>query len=112
MSEAKHEPRYGCTKCRICYKFAFDLAEHGDDLWCDDCWDGAGMQHATGIDWSDRSSFVPESEQRIADLEAENQRLREALEEIGKAASNKAELHPTLLWIADRAVEAVEAGGD
>lgn len=48
----------------------------------------------------------------IAELEAENQRLREALTAIRDAAENKAELHPTLLWIADRVNGVLEVGDE
>lgn len=99
----KHKPLFSCTGCSDIQTFpAEDLRQHGDDLWCGDCWDGCDMDTETGIEYTDLPEFVPEADQKILVLTdgLENIKMHMALSHIGQlgtvwhiadAALNKAE---------------------
>lgn len=99
----KHEPNFACAGCADLQSWpADDLRQHGDELWCDDCWHGLDKDTETGIEYSALPAFVPEADQKIQALTEGLQAIKQHLEMMGAgklsatwriadAALNKAE---------------------
>lgn len=91
------KPLYGCSNPSCAEEVSYPavmLRVYEGKPYCDCCWDDAPLAYAPGVDpddedaeplyWHDLEPFVPEHEKRIAELEAENARLRDALTYIEK----------------------------
>lgn len=77
----KQQPLYGCCSCHTEYSFpADDLRVAQNRTYCQLCWDDIGHEIEPEKEWYDLPAFMPELEQENAELKAERDKYREALE--------------------------------
>jgi hypothetical protein len=79
-SDLRKRPLFSCTNCCEDYSWpAEDLRVHGEELWCEACWDSCHYYDTSTPVYNDLPPFVPAETEQIAKLKAENKVLREAL---------------------------------
>jgi hypothetical protein len=86
MSDLQKRPLFGCTNCCEDYSWpAEDLRVHGEELWCEACWDNCHYGDTSVPVYSDLPPFVPADTEQIAKLQTEVEVLREAHRTIANA---------------------------
>lgn len=105
----KNEPHFSCAGCADMQSWPADhLRQHGDELWCADCWDNIDIhewRNSGCPEYSDLPAFVPEADLKIQALTEGLQAIKRHMEIMGAGNLGAA-------WnIADTALKKTEAVG-